>query len=109
MTKEEEEKDQVGTLYDLVTPDIKDFIKSKIMVYGDSLKETSKCVSNLYGGDYDIQIIVDVMIAIKIERLKYGFANRKDYKDSLCDLLSYYWIRNNPDEYKELVELYTSK
>jgi len=49
------------------------------------------------------------MIAIKIERLKYGFANRKDYKDSLCDLLIYYWIRNNPDEYKELVELYTSK
>jgi len=49
------------------------------------------------------------MIAINIERLKYGFANRKDYKDSLCDLLSYYWIRNNPDEYKELVELYTSK
>jgi len=53
MTKEEE-KDQVGTLYDLVTPDIKDFIKSKIMIYGDSLRETSKSVSNLYGGDYDI-------------------------------------------------------
>lgn len=79
------------------------------MIYGDSLRETSKSVFNLYGGDYDIQIIVDIMIAINIERLKYGFANRKDYKDSLCDLLSYYWIRNNPDEYKELVELYTSK
>lgn len=33
----------------------------------------------------------------------------KDQVGTLCDLLSYYWIRNNPDEYKELVESYTSK
>jgi len=54
MTKEEEKKDRVDTLYNLITPDIKDFIKSKIMIYGDSLRETSKSVFNLYGGDYDI-------------------------------------------------------
>ena len=100
----EKVKDPIGTLLSNCNHTIKDFIKSKLMCYSDSIVKTSELLSKRYERKVSFEEIVSTMIAIKIERLTYQFSKNLDYKDSLSDLLSYNWILENKETYLEMVE-----
>ena len=95
-------EDQIGTLYQLVKPQIKQFVRSKVRIYGDSIIQMSKILSKRFDNDFKTEDVIDVLISVKIQRLRFGFSNNKDYTDSMCDLLSYTWIKENFDEYLKM-------
>ena len=98
-------QDQIGTLLVQCDDTIKEFVSNKLKKYSDSMNEAANTLSRRFKRTITFEEVVSTLIAIKIERLKEGFAKNDDYSDSLCDLISYNWILNNKEAYMNLVKL----